>query len=144
MSLEENKALVRRYVAEVINGGNLDGLDEFLGPQYKRYLAPSAPPLAPETQRQRLAGLRAAFPYIHLATEDMIAEGDRVAFRGTLTGTHQGEFLGIAATLKQIRVFASDVVRVEGGKFAEHWGGPDLFVLLQQLGAVISAPPAEK
>ncbi len=144
MSTEENKSLVRRYVEEVLNGGKLEVLDDMLSPHYKRYLSPTAAPLTPEVQKQRLAGFRAAFPDIHLTIEDLIAEGDRVAFRMTLRGTHQGTFQGIAPTDKQVIVFAFDVVHIENGRFSEHWGGPDLLTLLQQLGAVVSAAPEKK
>jgi predicted ester cyclase len=85
--------------------------------------------------------MRAAFPDLHLSVEDVITEGDRVAFRGVVRGTHQGAFLGIPPTGKQATIFAFDVVRIEHGKLIEHWGGPDLFTLLLQLGAVVSAGP---
>lgn len=141
MSTTENLSLVRRYVDEVFNGGNLELLDEMISPDYKRYLSPTAPPLTPQAQKQRLAGLRAAFPDIHLTVEDLVAEGDRVAFRVTLRGTHQGTFLGLPPTGKQVTVFAFDLIHIENGKFSEHWGGPDLLTALLQLGAVVSAGP---
>ena len=144
MSTEENRSLVRRYVDEVWNAGNLELLDEMFSPDYKRYLTPTMPPLTHQVQKQRLAGLRAAFPDIHLTIEDLIAEGDRVALRVTLRGTHQGTFQGVSPTGKQVTVFAIDLVRIENGKFYEHWGGPDLLTALLQLGAVISAGPEKK
>jgi predicted SnoaL-like aldol condensation-catalyzing enzyme len=144
MSTEENKSLARRYVEQVLNEGNLNALDDFASPNYKRYLSPTAAPLTPEVQKQRLAGLRAAFPDIHLTIDDVIAEGDRVALRMTLNGTHQGTLQGIAPTGKPVTVFAFDVIRIENGKFIEHWGGPDLLSMLQQLGAVVSAAPEKK
>ena len=92
MSAEENKSLVRRYVEQILNRGNMVVADELLAPDYKRYISPAAVPLTAEIQKQRLAGIRTAFPDWHLTPEDMIAEGDRVAFRGTIRGTHQGAF----------------------------------------------------
>jgi predicted ester cyclase len=142
MSLEDNKALVRAYVDQIVNAGNLERLGDFVTPDYRRYLSPGIEPLSPDTQRQRLAGLRAAFPDLRLLLEDVIAEEDRVAFRGTLSATHQGPFQGIPATGRRVTIFASDIVRIRDGKLSEHWGGPDLFSLVQQLGAVIS--PAAK
>ncbi len=143
MSTEENKSLVRRYVDQVLNGGRFELLDELLSPNYKRYLSPTVAPLTPELQKQRLAGLRAAFPDLHLTIDDLIAEGDRIVLRVTLRGTHRGAFQGIAPTARPVTVFALDVVRIEDGKFIEHWGGPDLLNLLQQLGAVVSAAPGK-
>ena len=138
MSAEDNKALVRRYLEEVWHKGNIGAVDAFLAPNYRRYLSPTAAPLTPDGQRERVAGFRAAFPDIQLTIEDMFAEGDRVAFRSTMRGTHQGVFQGIAPTGRQVTVSLIDVVRVEHGKLVEHWGGPDLWDLIQQLGAVVS------
>ena len=138
MSAEDNKSLVRRYLEEVWQKGNPDAVDDFLAPNYRRYLSPTTPPLDLAGQRQRLAGFRAAFPDIELTIEDMLAEGDRVVFRSTMRATHQGVFQGIAPTGRDVTVSLIDVIRVENGKLVEHWGGPDLFDLLKQLGAVIS------
>ena len=121
MSIAENRSLVRRYVEEVLNAGKLELLYDLVSPDYKRYLTPTAAPLASETQRQRLAGFHAAFPDIHLSIEDLIADDDLVAIRMTLQGTHQGSFQGIAPTNKQVKVFAVEVVRIQNGRFSEHW-----------------------
>ena len=141
MSTEENKSLVQRYVEQLLNRGNMAVAGELLAPDYKRYISPTAEPLSVDVQKQRLAGIRAAFPDWHLTVEDMIADGDRVAFRATIRGTHKGTFQSIAPTGKAVTVSALDIVRIEKGKFVEHWGGPDLLNLLQQLGAVISPGP---
>lgn len=143
MSTEENKSLVTRYVDQVLNRGNTAVADELLAPDYRRYISPTTAPLSADVQKQRLAGVRAAFPDWQVTVEDMIADGDRVAFRATIRGTHRGVFQGIAPTGKPVAVAALDIVRIENGKFVEHWGGPDLMNLLQQLGAVIS-PGSEK
>ncbi len=141
MSAQENESLARRYVDQFVNRGNFAVADEILAPGYKRYLSPAAPPLTVEQQKQRIGGLRLAFPDLHIMLEDVIVEGDRVAFRGVVRGTHQGAFLGLPPTGKQVAVYAFDVIRIEGGKMVEHWGGPDLFNILQQLGAVITPAP---
>jgi predicted ester cyclase len=138
MRAEENRSLVRRYVEEVLNDGKLELLDDLVLPKYKRYLLPTASPLTAAAQKQRLAGFHAAFPDLHLTIEDLIADGDLVAVRMTLHGTHQGNFQGLAPTNKHVSVFAVDVVRIQDGRFREHWGGPDMLPLLQQLGATVS------
>ena len=84
------------------------------------------------------SGCHAAFPDLHLTIEDLIADGDLVVARMTLHGTHQGSFQGLAPTNKHVSVFAVDVVRIQDGRFREHWGGPDMLPLLQQLGATVS------
>jgi predicted ester cyclase len=68
-----------------------------------------------------------------LTIDDVVTEGDRVAFRGTLRGTHCGEFLGVPATGRTVAVAIMDIIRVEGGLIVEHWGGPDLYDLARQL-----------
>lgn len=136
MSAEENKALIRRYVEEAWNKGNVNIMDELMAEHYARHMAISAPPLTREGQKQRILGFRRAFPDLHLTIEDMLAEGEKVSFRLTLRGTHQGEFMRIPPTGKQIAVGAVDVARFEDGKVVEQWGQTDLLGLLQQLGAI--------
>ena len=138
MSVEENKALVLRYIEEIWDQKNVAALDEFLASNYQRHTSPSATPLNREEQKQRLAGIRVAFPDITLALEEIIAEGDRVAFRSTIRGRHQNIFQGIPSTGRQVTVSLLDIVRVEDNKIVEHWGGPDFLDWLQQLGAVVS------
>jgi predicted ester cyclase len=136
MSVEENKTLVRRYIEVVWNQRNIAALDELLAPNYQRYVSATAAPLSREGQRQRITGFHTAFPDLHFTIEDLLAEGDRVTFRVTLRGTHRGVFpflQEIAPTGKPVTISVLDVVRVEGKKFAEQWGGPDLFDLFRQL-----------
>ena len=144
MSTEENKSLVHRYVEQILNRGNMAVADELLASDYKRYISPTTAPLSVDVQKQRLAGIRTAFPDWHLTVEDMIADGDRVSFRATIRGTHKGAFQSIPPTGNAVTVSALDIVRIENGKIAEHWGGPDLLNLLQQLGAVIAPGPENK
>jgi steroid delta-isomerase-like uncharacterized protein len=138
MSAEENKVLVRCYIEEVWNKRNVAALDEFLASNYQRYTSPNTTPLNREAQKQRLAGIRTAFPDITLTLEEIYAEGDRVVFRSTIRGTHLNIFQGIPSTGRQVTVSLLDMVRVEDSKIVEHWGGPDFWDWLQQLGAVVS------
>ena len=70
-----------------------------------------------------------AFPDLWVQVEDMLAEGDKVVARVTLTGAHRGELLGIPPTGKPITVSAIDIVWVENGKLVEHWGNTDNLVV---------------
>ncbi len=133
MPAEQNKALVRRLHAQLRNGWTPAVMEEFFSPGYRRYLNPRAVPLTPEDQRQRATRLRNAFPDAEATLEDVVAEGDRVAYRLTIRGTHRGEFLGVPPTGKQVAVSFFAIVRIENGKLAEEWGGLDVFDLLQQL-----------
>lgn len=134
MTTGEDKLLVRRYVEEVWNGHDASLVDEFFAPNYERRLSPTEPPLDTEGEKQRIEGFLDAFPDIRLEVGDVSGESELVTFRATINGTHEGEFEGIAPTGRRIEVSLIDVVRVENGKFVEHWGGPDMDDLLRQIG----------
>ncbi len=133
MSAEANEQLLARYIREVWDEGDLDALERFLSPDYKRHVSPTLPPLDRNGQIERLRGFRSAFPDITLTVEDVVAGDDRVAFRSTIRGTHRGPLAGLAATEKKIEVTLVDIVRIEDGSFAEQWGGPDMSDLFRQL-----------
>ncbi|MFO7548091.1 MAG: ester cyclase [Acidimicrobiia bacterium] len=138
----DNRRLLEAYIGEVWEQGDPTAVARFAHPSYRRHLSAVSPPLDLEQQIQRLVGLRAAFPDVSITLEDAVAEGDRVAFRCVLRGTHRGEFLGVAPTGRQVTVGLLDVVRIEDGLIAEQWGGPDLYDLVRQLGASVR-PPGE-
>ena len=133
MFVANNTALVRRYVDEVWNHGQPAA--PFFAPHYRRYLGATAPPLTGVEQQQRSTHFRTAFPDLHFTLADMVADGDRVVFRATMRGTHRGVFQNIAPTGRTVTVAVLDVVRVEAGVFAEQGGGPNLWELVEQLGA---------
>ena len=83
--------------------------------------------------------MRAGFPDIQWALEEMVAEGDKVAARFTMRGTHRGTFFGVPPTGKTIAVQATNFYRLSGGQFVEEHGQPDMLGLLQQIGAVPTA-----
>lgn len=90
---------------------------------------------------KRHQDLHDAFPDQTLTIEDTVAEGDKVAYRTTVTATHEGEFQGIEPTSEEIEISGISIARVEAGSFAEFWAVEDTLGLLQQLGAV--EPPGE-
>ncbi len=136
MSTEPNKAIVRRYLEEAWNKGNVGILDELMAPNYARYMSGQASPLNREGQKQRITTFHSALPDLHLTIEDLIAEGDKVVFRITVRGTQQGMLMGVPPTGKQVTVTAIDIARVAEDKIVEHWGQMDTLGLLQQLGAI--------
>ena len=126
---EENKAVARR-VYEIIATGNLDLAEEIVDPdapdnERAFVTEEQAQPRLIETFRQFAADAHAAFPDMQITVEDMIAEGDRVAARVIMRGTHRGEFQGIAPTGKRVQVRAMDMFRIADGKIVEHWGHGD-------------------
>jgi predicted ester cyclase len=141
MSAEENKAIVRRYIEEAVNKGNLAIIDELLSPDYRNPTAPSAarPDSGAARYKQGVAGTRAAFPDVEVTFDCMVAEGDLVAYQGTWRGTHLGPWRGIAPTGKRVEWRATCFRRVVDGKVVEGWGTYDWLSVLEQLGAV--SPP---
>jgi steroid delta-isomerase-like uncharacterized protein len=84
-----------------------------------------------------------AFPDIHWTLDDMVVEGDKVAVRWTLTGTHKGEFMGIPHTDKKVTMWGIEIDRIAEGKFVESWVRLDTLGFMQQLG-VVSTPGMQK
>jgi steroid delta-isomerase-like uncharacterized protein len=141
MSIEENKALMRRFYEE-ISKGNLTVVDELIADNLVDH-SPFAPGQVPGRQGtlELFTMIRTAFPDLRITAEDMVAEGDKVVCRGTFSGTHKGEFMGIAPTGKQISVGVIEIMRIVGGKMVEHWNVVDNLGMMQQLGVV---PPPEQ
>jgi len=138
--LEENKALVQRFVEEAFNKGNLDVADEVYAPRFFSH-DPSTPEeeRGPEDVKQFVNMYRSAFPDGRTIVEDLVAEGDKVAYRWTYRGTHQGELLGIAPTGKEVTITGITIDRISGDKIEEEWNNFDQLGMLQQLG-VAPAP----
>jgi predicted ester cyclase len=140
MSTQQNKNLFRRVMEEVFNQGNTSLVDELIAPDFVEHEElPPGTPAGPEGVKQLSTALRSAFPDFRATIDDIIAEGDKVVTRSTWSGTHKGEFMGIAPTGKSVSFGVIDIVRIAGGKFVEHWGQMDNVGLMQQLG-VTPAP----
>jgi steroid delta-isomerase-like uncharacterized protein len=131
---EQNKALVRRFFDEVLNRQHTVVLDQIIAPDFRTTFPGTQ--AGREGFKQTVAAFFRAFPDTHSYVEDMIAEGDRVAARGHWTATHQGEFMGIPPTGKQVKVQFSDIWVVENGMLADNWFQMDRLGMLQQLGVV--------
>ncbi len=86
--------------------------------------------------KQYFSSLHSAFPDVHMDVEDMIAEGDKVVARVSVSGTHQGEFMGIDPTGNRVTITGIDILRIVDGKVVEHWGNFDDLGMLQQLGVM--------
>jgi steroid delta-isomerase-like uncharacterized protein len=142
MSAEENKALMRRFIDEVINGKNLAAIDELVAPDIVEHEeGPPGMPGGREGTKQFFGMVFNAFPDLKATLEDVVAEGDRLAVRQTWRGTHKGEFMGVPATGKTVAFQVLDWLRFRDGKATEHWGAADTMALMQQLGV---APPVSQ
>jgi len=141
---DRNKAAFRRLIDEVINTGRLDLADQLLTvdrPDHQEMgLAPDLTK-GYEGFRRVIGMFRAAFPDLRFTSDFMVAEGDLVVSHNTITGTHEGAFMGIPPTRKKFRATALDVCRFDqAGKISEHWGVFDMLGVMMQLGVV---PPPQ-
>jgi steroid delta-isomerase-like uncharacterized protein len=132
--LEENEAIVRRLIEQVINRGQTGLLAELVAADHVGH-APFGDHYGPEGLRIAVAEYRAAFPDLRVTVEDLVTAGDKVVHRFTLRGTHAGPFLGIPPTGRVVTVTGIAIDRLAGGKVAESWVSLDALNLLRQLGA---------
>ena len=131
MSAEENKAVSDR-MAEAIGRGDFDAFDELMTPELA------------EEFKQGVSELRLAFPDYHGTNEIQVAEGDMVANRFVFYGTHQGEFMGVAPTDREVTFRGLSLDKVIDGKIVESIVELDLEDILGQIGAVVRAEPSEE
>jgi steroid delta-isomerase-like uncharacterized protein len=138
----DHAATVRRFY-DLINAGDIDGFGALLADDFVEH--EETPGLAPtrEGVMDFFRMNRTAFPDMRMVAEDVLTSGDKVVVRAKLTGTHQGEFMGMPATGKSVDVQLIDIIRFgDDGLAHEHWGVMDALALMQQLGAVPEGPPA--
>jgi steroid delta-isomerase-like uncharacterized protein len=133
---EHNKQVVRRFIEEVQNKKNWDTFDALHQPDFVNLSAPPGMPNDLDGGRIFLGAFLNAFPDCHFTVDDMIAEGDRVVTKKTFTGTHTGEFMGIPATGKPVKITFVDILRLRDGKIVEHWLSMDQLSFMQQLGVI--------
>ena len=136
MSVEANKAVIRRLIDEVVNAGNLDAIDELVAPDFVNHNP--LPGATPDRTGFKAAfrNLHAAFPDLHAIDSDLVAEGDRVVALRGFEGTHNGPFLGVPATGRHIILDGMTVFRVVNGQISERRGVLDMLGVMRQLGLV--------
>lgn len=119
---EQNKAVVRDYYERVINGRDLDAVDQFFADE--RIV---------ERVRRGCFSYFNAFPDLHCSLEELIAEGDKVFLRSTLTGTHDGEYKGIEPSGRHVSTDCAEIFRIADGKFVGYWCLTNVAGLMKQL-----------
>jgi predicted ester cyclase len=130
-------AVTARRMYDLISSGDIDGFGEVLADDFVEH--EETPGLAPTKDGvlEFFRMQRAGFPDLRMDPEDVVVSGDKVVTRGKLTGTHQGELMGMRATGKSIDVQLIDISRFGGDGLAhEHWGVVDMMAMMQQLGVV--------
>ncbi|HEY1297935.1 MAG TPA: ester cyclase [Chloroflexota bacterium] len=137
MSNEMTKAIARRVWEEVFNKRNLALADELLAPEAINHEAPpGVESRGPEGLKGAVRWLSAAFPDMHMAIDDVIAEGDKVVLLTTMSGTHQAPFWGIPPTGRHFACRHVHVVRIVDGIVVEHWAVRNDLEFLEQLGVM--------
>ena len=137
MSAEENKAIVRSFLEGIFSQGNPGVVDELATPDFVVH-DPSSETgdVDAEGVKESIAWSHSAFPDLRVTIEDQVAQGDKVATRWTVRGTHRGEMMGVAATGNQVTFTGTQVDYIPGGKLVESWSNWDTLGMQQQIGAV--------
>lgn len=131
---EQNKAMIHQYF-EFHNQKDLQKIEKLVTPGHRFYFS-GMPPMDWNGHKQFLTALFNAFPDIHFTFEDILAEGNKVAFRLALTGTHSGVFQGVAPTGKKVSFGGTAIATIVDGKVDENRAHADIMGLMQQLGAI--------
>ena len=140
MTTQENAAVVRRFVKEVITEGDIESAGKFVWDDMveQEPFPGQGPGLA--GLQDVLRGMRSAFPDLEFVIEEQVAEGDKVVSRFVWTGTQRGEFLGVPATGRRVRVWGVVIDRLEEGRIKDTRLIMDSLGLMAQLG--VFPPPA--
>jgi len=140
--MKDNSAIVRDFVEETINQGRIDSAERFVWDDVVEQVPFPGQGPGVEGLKDVLRGMRAGFPDIHFAIEEQIAEGDKVLSRFEWTGTHRGEFLGVPATGRPVKVWGMVIDRLVDGRIKETRIIMDTLGLMMQLGAIPPPPSA--
>ena len=133
MTKEENKKAQQQF-GEAVNSGNLEKLRDLVAQDVKDHdPAPNQGP-GPQGYIDFFTMMRNAFPDLQIEVEKLVADEDNVAFAYTLTGTHEGEFMGVERTNKHVKVRGMQISRFKDGKMVERWGSSDELGILKQIG----------
>jgi predicted ester cyclase len=136
MTIDENKLLVRRFIEEIINTGNVDAIEHFIAPDYTEVHEGKKHTIGIQGAKEHILGVRQTYPDLTLTVEQQIAEGDWVATCITARGTHKGSWLGMKPTGKAVAFTGVNINKVVDGRIFEHGGAANLFEPLLEIGAI--------
>ena len=138
---EETRAIIARFY-DGINAGDLEVIDELIADDFVE--REDFPGISPDKEgtRQFFTIFRTAFPDLHMEAHEAVIDGDLACVRSTMSGTHEGDFMGMPPSGKRFEVTAFDLVRLRDGQVIEHWGLMDAMKMMQQLGAMPEQAPA--
>ena len=141
--MAEGVELIQRFYDELLSNGNLDAIDELVTDDVVDH--EEGLPGQPEGKEGVVFfvnAMRGAFSDIKATVDPSLETGDLAAGHVTITGKHTGEWMGVPATDKSFEIESIDIIRVEDGRCAEHWGVTDVMTLMQQIGAIPEAATA--
>jgi steroid delta-isomerase-like uncharacterized protein len=133
---QDNSAIVRRFVDEVINQGKMGSAEEFVWEDVVEQVPLPGQGPGFEGLKDVLRGMRSAFPDIDFSIKEQVCEGDKVVSRFEWTGTHKAEFMGVPATGRQVRVWGVVIDRLEAGRIKDTRILMDALGLMMQLGTL--------
>jgi predicted ester cyclase len=128
--------LIRRYIEEVVNTGNVDDLARFISPDYVESHDQTGQSSGLEGAKKHILGVRETYPDLHVTIEQQIAEGEWVVSRITARGTHLGTWLEMKPTGKKVEITGVNIDRVVDGRIVEHGGAADLLGPVLEIGAI--------
>lgn len=130
------KDVVTRFVEEFQSKGDVSVAEELIADDFVNHSPPPGMPATREAVIQFFVAMHDAFPDFRAVIHDQLCDGDKVVTRKTFHGTHQAPFLGIPPTGREVTIGVIDIVRVSGGRIAEHWNEVDQLGMMQQLGVI--------
>ncbi len=133
---EQNKNLIRRYIEDIINTGNVSTIEQYLGKEYTEVFEGKRYPIGIEGAKEHVHGVRQVYPDLTLTVDHQIAEGEWIATSITARGTHTGDWMGIKPTGKLLTYTGVNVNRVVNGKIVEHGGAANMLAPLLEAGAL--------
>jgi steroid delta-isomerase-like uncharacterized protein len=136
---QDNSAIVRRFIEETINQGQIDSAAQFVWEDVVEQVPFPGQGPGLEGLKETLRGMRSAFPDLFFSVEEQIADGDKVLTRFEWTGTHRGEFVGIPATGRSVKVWGIVIDRLEDSRIKDTRIIMDMLGLMMQLGVFL--PP---
>jgi steroid delta-isomerase-like uncharacterized protein len=138
MQAQDVKRLNEQFYEQVFKRRDVSAIDNLLTDDFVEHTPAPGQATTKQGAKDFIAQMLQAFPDLDYSIDSQIAEGDTVSAVTTMTGTHRGDFMGVPATGKKIKVQFLDTGRVRGNKFSEHWGLVDVPSMMSQLGV---APP---
>jgi steroid delta-isomerase-like uncharacterized protein len=138
--MQNNSVVVRRFIEETINQGRIDSAVQFVWEDMVEQVPFPGQGPGLEGLKDVVRGMRAGFPDLYFSVDEQIAEGDKVVTRFEWTGTHQGEFLGVAATGRSVKVWGVVIDRLDSGRIKDTRIIMDTLGLMMQLGVF---PPSK-